>query len=102
MSRTPQRRKKPDVRCNAALGVLTDLADMLKEIADQAEASPPDGRPNQWRILARLDGATADAIEFAVARGWLLIGSGHRVCLTEAREAAGNGAEVTIQSPLRL
>ena len=43
-----------------------------------------DGRPNQWRMLAGLDGATADAIEFAVARGWLLIEGGHSICLTEA------------------
>src|SRR5512143_2772510 len=30
-----------------------------------------DGKPQQWRMLAGLDGATADAIEFAVARGWM-------------------------------
>ena len=43
-----------------------------------------DGKPNQWRMLAGLDGATADAIEFAVARGWLLIERGYSVCLTDA------------------
>ena len=43
-----------------------------------------EGRPMQWRMLAGLDGVTADAIEFAVARGWLLIERGHSVCLTDA------------------
>ena len=51
-----------------------------------------DGKPNQWRMLAGLYGATADAIEFAVARGWLLIARGHSVCLTDAgRRLVGDG-----------
>jgi hypothetical protein len=25
----------------------------------------------QWRMIEQLDGATADAVEFAAARGWL-------------------------------
>jgi hypothetical protein len=28
----------------------------------------PDGRPMQWRMIEQLDVATADAVEFAVAR----------------------------------
>ena len=43
-----------------------------------------DGKPQQWRMLAGLDGATADAIEFAVARGWMIIEDGYSICLTEA------------------
>ena len=30
------------------------------------------GRPQVWRSLEELDVATSDAIEFAVARGWVL------------------------------
>ena len=33
----------------------------------------PDGRPMQWRKIEHLDGATADAIEFAAARGWVQV-----------------------------
>jgi hypothetical protein len=43
----------------------------------------PDGRPMQWRKVEQLDGATADAIEFATARGWVQVEGGH-VALTEA------------------
>ena len=40
--------------------------------------------PHQWRMLADRDGETADAIEFAVARGWMIVEGGHSVCLTDA------------------
>jgi hypothetical protein len=43
----------------------------------------PDGRPMQWRKIEQLDFATADAIEFAAARGWVQVESGH-IALTEA------------------
>jgi hypothetical protein len=43
----------------------------------------PDGRLMQWRKIEQLDGATADAIEFATARGWVQVEGGH-VALTEA------------------
>jgi hypothetical protein len=43
----------------------------------------PDGRSMQWRKIEQLDGATADAIEFATARGWVQVEGGH-VALTEA------------------
>jgi hypothetical protein len=33
----------------------------------------PDGRLMQWRKIEQLDGATADAIEFAAARGWVQV-----------------------------
>jgi hypothetical protein len=39
------------------------------------------GKPNQWGVLAGIDGATADAIEFAVARGWMVIEGRHSICL---------------------
>jgi hypothetical protein len=29
-----------------------------------------EGLPQQWRMLEKLDEATAEAIQFAVARGW--------------------------------
>jgi hypothetical protein len=35
----------------------------------------------QWRMIKQLDGATADAVEFAAARGWLRDDS---IALTEA------------------
>jgi hypothetical protein len=31
------------------------------------------GRPQEWRMLEELDVATTDAIEFAVARGWVVV-----------------------------
>ena len=37
----------------------------------------PDGCPMQWRKIEHLDFATADAIEFAAARGWVQIEGGH-------------------------
>jgi len=43
-----------------------------------------DGRPQQWRMLEELDGATTDAIVFAVARGWMIVEAGHSICLTDA------------------
>jgi hypothetical protein len=42
-----------------------------------------DGRPMQWRKIEHLDFATSDAVEFAVARGWAQIESGH-IALTDA------------------
>jgi hypothetical protein len=44
----------------------------------------PDGRPMQWRMIEHLDGATADAVEFAAARGWVQVDGGHSITLTEA------------------
>ncbi len=43
----------------------------------------PDGRPMQWRAIERLDGATADAVEFAAAHGWVQVEGGH-IALTDA------------------
>ena len=37
----------------------------------------------QWRRIEQLDGATADAVEFAAARGWAQVEGGH-IALTEA------------------
>jgi hypothetical protein len=45
-----------------------------------------DGRPMQWRMIEQLDGATADAVEFAAARGWLRDDS---IALTEADRQLG-------------
>jgi len=42
-----------------------------------------DGRPNQWHMLAGFDDVTNDAIEFAEARGWMIVERGHSVALTE-------------------
>ena len=42
------------------------------------------GRPQVWRMLEKLDGVTADAIVFAVARGWVVVQSGHSICLADA------------------
>jgi hypothetical protein len=41
-------------------------------------------RPQVWRMLEKLDGVTADAIVFAVARGWVVVQSGHSICLADA------------------
>ena len=50
----------------------------------RALSDAPDGRPMQWRKIEHLDGATADAIEFAAARGWVQVEGGHSIALTEA------------------
>ena len=42
------------------------------------------GRPQVWRSLEELDVATTDAIEFAIARGWVVVQAGHSICLTDA------------------
>jgi len=41
------------------------------------------GRPLHWRMSAEIDRETADAIEFAVARGWVVVQGGHSICLTD-------------------
>jgi hypothetical protein len=43
-----------------------------------------DGSAQQWRILAEMDGMTAEAIVFAVARGWVIVEAGRSICLTVA------------------
>jgi hypothetical protein len=42
------------------------------------------GRPMHWRMIERLDGASADAVEFAIARGWVRVEGGHSIALTES------------------
>ena len=41
-------------------------------------------QPQQWHVLAAVDGMTADAIVFAATRGWVLVEAGHSICLTDA------------------
>lgn len=43
------------------------------------------GRPQQWRSLAGISETreTAEAVQLAVDRGWLLIERGHSICLTD-------------------
>jgi hypothetical protein len=43
-----------------------------------------DGPSQEWRMLEELNGATTDAIEFAVARGRIIVEAGHSICLTDA------------------
>jgi Mn-dependent DtxR family transcriptional regulator len=35
-------------------------------------------------VIERLDGATADAVEFAAARGWVQVEGGRSIALTES------------------
>ena len=49
----------------------------------RALSDAPDGRPMQWRMIEHLDGATADVVEFAAARGWVQV-EGSYIALTEA------------------
>jgi hypothetical protein len=42
------------------------------------------GLPQQWRLLEELDAPTAEAIQFAVVRGWVVVQAGRLVCLTDA------------------
>jgi hypothetical protein len=43
-----------------------------------------DGLPQEWRMLEELDVATTDAIEFAVARRWVVVQAGHSICSIDA------------------
>jgi hypothetical protein len=43
-----------------------------------------DGLAQQWRMLEEFPGMTAEAIELAVARGWMIVEAGHSICLTNA------------------
>jgi hypothetical protein len=43
-----------------------------------------DGQPLHWRMSAEIDRETADAIEFAVARGWVIVEDGYSICMTDA------------------
>ena len=44
----------------------------------------PDSLLRQWRMPEELDRRTAEAILFAVARGWVVVEADHSICLTEA------------------
>jgi hypothetical protein len=43
-----------------------------------------DGLPQQWCMLKEPKGATAAAIVFAAARGWVVVEAGQSICLTDA------------------
>ena len=47
-----------------------------------------DRRPMQRRKIEQLDGATADAIEFAAAHGWVQVEEGHVVLIEAGRQLA--------------
>ena len=53
------------------------------------------GRPQQWHLLAAMDGMTAKAIVFAVARGWVLVEADQSICLTDAGRRLVESALVT-------
>ena len=48
----------------------------------RALSDAPDGRPMRRCKIEQLDFATADAIEFAAARGWVQVESGY-IALTD-------------------
>ena len=48
-----------------------------------------EGLPQQWRMLEKLDATTAEAFQFAVARGWAEVQAGRLVRLTESGPALG-------------
>jgi hypothetical protein len=50
-----------------------------------------DGKPQEWRMLEELDAATTDAIELAVAWGWVVVQAGHSICLTDAGQKLVGG-----------
>ena len=56
----------------------------------RALSDAPDGRPMQWRMIEHLDGATADVVEFAAARGWVQV-EGSYIALTEAGQLVALG-----------
>lgn len=49
------------------------------------------GRPEQWRSLMGLGGATDEAVQHAVDQGWIIVQGGHSACLTDhGRQRAQN------------
>ncbi len=57
-------------------------------LVDQVH-SATGGRPQQWRSLMGLSGATDEAVQHAVDQGWVIVEGGHSVCLTdEGRQRA--------------
>jgi hypothetical protein len=57
----------------------------------RAVSDAPDGRPMQWRTIEQVDGATADAVEFAAAHGWVQVEGGY-IALTEAGRILAKGS----------
>ena len=49
------------------------------------------GRPQQWRSLLGLRGATDAAVQHAVDQGWVIVEGGHSVCLTDHGRARAKG-----------
>jgi hypothetical protein len=44
-----------------------------------------EGQPMQWRSLDDFDlPQTAEVVRYTATRGWVLVESGNRVCLTDA------------------
>ena len=41
------------------------------------------GRPQQWRSLVGLHGATDEVVQHAVDQEWVIVEGGHSVCLTD-------------------
>jgi membrane-bound ClpP family serine protease len=50
-----------------------------------------DGRPMQWRKIEQVDGATADAVEFAAEHGWVQVEGGY-IALTGAGRILAKGS----------
>jgi hypothetical protein len=57
----------------------------------RALSDAPDGRPMQWHMIEHLDGATADVVEFAAARGWVQVEASH-IALTRSRPTTRKGS----------
>src|ERR1700704_5941682 len=65
----PERRGYQAVRLPAMPSETESIAARLVRALNDAS----DGRPMQWREIEQLDGATADAVEFAAARHWVRV-----------------------------
>jgi hypothetical protein len=50
----------------------------------RALSDAPDSLLQHWRMPEELDRRTAEAILFAVARGWVVVQGNHSICLTDA------------------
>lgn len=70
---------------SAYVGYMPSETESLAVQLIRAVYNATDGRPMQWRSLQGLDAPeSAEAVRYAVTRGWLLVQDKHSVCLTEA------------------
>ena len=70
---------------SAYLGCMPSETESLAVQLVRAVYNATDGRAMQWHSLEGLDvPEAAEALRYAVTRGWMIVQGEHSVCLTEA------------------